>query len=73
MNSPVIISRIIHPETNEVLAFEIVDNEGKTFYCERPGGALEGMRFGKFPNYNSERGIGLPMARVEIARLELEA
>lgn len=68
----VTVSQVLHPETNEVLAFEIVASDGNVYYAERPGGNLEGMRCNAFPSFGWRDGQLLVCPRVEIARLGSE-
>lgn len=62
-NHPTTISQVMHPDTGEVLAFEIVANDGSVYFVATDS-FWKGMRVGPFPN--EAHG---PLERIEIARL----
>lgn len=61
----VTISKVIDLITAEILAFEIVANDGRVYFVTNDP-SWEGMRCNPFPNESD----GTPHGRVEIARLE---
>lgn len=74
-NQTVTVSQVIHPITREVLALEIVANNGMVYFAGKPG-TFSGICVGPFPSVGwigHEEGASLthmPAERVEIARLE---
>lgn len=61
----VVVSGVVHPTTGEVLALEIVTNDGQVYFAAKPGNVFEGMIAGEFPNDKN----GVRFDRVEMARL----
>lgn len=66
----VTVAQIIHPRTGKPIAFEIVDNMGRTFFVAEPGDIITGMRAEGFPSIFVEGKGYVRCERVEIARLE---
>lgn len=61
------VSQVLHPETNAVIALEIVANDGAVYFVASDPFWV-GMRVGAFPSGP----LGKPLERVEIARLTQE-
>lgn len=66
----VTVSQVIHPTTGDVLALEIVANDGQTYFVAPPGDFFDGLRVNAYPNHNLNGQIDVRFERVEIARLE---
>lgn len=66
--NPITVSEVRHPETNELLAFEIVANDGRTYFVSNDR-FCKGMLCEGYPRIFVEgRGYVRP-ERVEIARM----
>lgn len=63
------ISEVTHPETNEVLGYEIVSNIGNIYFIAASS-RYEDLRSGEFPNGNFGGMFGARFDRREIAQLE---
>lgn len=62
---PTIIFEVTHPETGEILGYEIIDNIKNIYFVSRSA-QWEGLRSGEFPNDD----LGRRFPRRKIVRLE---
>lgn len=63
----VTVSQVMHPTTGEVVAIEIVDNTGRTWFVAPPGDFFDGLRGNAYPTDEN----GFPLKRVEKMRMQL--
>lgn len=68
-DTTVTVSQVIHPITREVLALEIVANDGTVYFATAKPDIFAGLRVGPFPSLGWHGHELMQAERVEITRL----